>query len=68
MRRLAAEHTVSGESGAASTAGLMELMNGPGAAHVRKTLGLSAQTRALLISTEGATDPVAYQKIVGASA
>ena len=68
MRRLAAEHTVSGESGAASTAGLMELMNGPGAAHVRKTLGLGAQTRALLISTEGATDPVAYQKIVGASA
>jgi diaminopropionate ammonia-lyase len=68
MRLLAREGTVAGESGAASTAGLIEVMTGPDSGPVRAALGLGERTRALLISTEGATDPVAYERIVGALA
>lgn len=65
MRELAREGVVSGESGAASTAGLVELMMGATSRPVREALNLGPDTRALLISTEGATDPVAYREIVG---
>lgn len=65
MRELAREGVVSGESGAASTAGLVELMTGATSRRVRQALKLGPDTRALLISTEGATDPVAYREIVG---
>jgi len=56
MRALADVGVVSGESGAASYAGAVQL-----AAAGR----LVASDRVLLLSTEGATDPVAYEQIVG---
>lgn len=56
MRALAAAGIESGESGAAGLAGL--LAHGP-------ALGLDADDRVLVISTEGATDPEAYARIVG---
>lgn len=63
MRELAAAGIVAGESGAAGLAGLDELMtNHAGAA--RERLGIGPASRVLLISTEGATDPVAYREIV----
>ncbi|MEV5650624.1 diaminopropionate ammonia-lyase [Nocardia sp. NPDC052254] len=56
MRALASVGVVSGESGAAGLAALLAF--GP-------ELDLRADDRVLIISTEGATDPVAYAKIVG---
>ncbi|HSE68594.1 MAG TPA: diaminopropionate ammonia-lyase [Gemmatimonadales bacterium] len=67
MRVLAAAGVVAGESGAASTGGLIELMKGVEARRVREALEVGPQTRVLLISTEGATDPVSYRQIVGRS-
>jgi diaminopropionate ammonia-lyase len=64
MRELASAGIVAGESGAAGLAGLAELMS-PAHAAARALLGLGRETRVLLISTEGATDPVAYAEIVG---
>jgi diaminopropionate ammonia-lyase len=57
---------VSGESGAAGLAGLIELMmrNGDMASQV----GLNGGSRVLLIGTEGATAPTAYENLVGESA
>jgi diaminopropionate ammonia-lyase len=60
MRDLAAIGIVAGETGAASLAGLRALVE----SHV---LDL-ANRRALVLVTEGATDPVAYERIVGTSA
>jgi len=57
MRDLAAIGVVAGETGAASLAGLRAIV----AAGVLPTEG----RRALVLCTEGATDPVAYQRIVG---
>ena len=56
MRALAEVGVESGESGAAGLAGLLAF--GP-------ELGLTRSDRVLVISTEGATDPVAYARIVG---
>lgn len=56
MRLLARDGIVAGESGAAGLAGLLE--------H-RDALGLRADQAVLTVSTEGATDPVAYREIVG---
>ena len=67
MRLLAAAGVVAGESGAASTGGLIELMKGVETRRVREALEIGPQTRVLLISTEGATDPVSYRQIVGRS-
>lgn len=55
---------VSGESGAAGLAGLVELGK-----HAEQAagIGLGPDARVLLISTEGATAPVAYQALVGQS-
>ncbi|MFI5953826.1 diaminopropionate ammonia-lyase [Cryptosporangium sp. NPDC051539] len=55
MRDLASIGVVSGESGAAGYAALL--------AHAAE-LGLTPDDHVLVISTEGATDPVAYQRIV----
>lgn len=60
MRDLARAGVVSGESGAAGLAGLAAW--GQGGADGR---GLSQADVVLLISTEGATDPQAYARIVG---
>jgi diaminopropionate ammonia-lyase len=65
MRWLAAEGVMSGESGAAGLAGLIELVNGAGGEELRRALGVTAETIALVISTEGVTDPASYGRIVG---
>lgn len=56
---------VSGESGAAGLAGLAALLRSPALAD---RMGLDAQSRVLLVSTEGATAPGVYECIVGRSA
>jgi diaminopropionate ammonia-lyase len=64
MRRLAPLKIVSGESGAAGLAGLLALCAEPGLAEARRALGIGPESDVLLISTEGATDPASYQRIV----
>ena len=65
MRRFAAEGVVSGESGAGGLAGLLALRQEPDLAGAARDLGIGPQARVLLISTEGATDPASYERIVG---
>ena len=65
MRDLAAAGVVAGETGGAGVAGLTALLTGPEAGAVRELLGMTTTTRALVICTEGATDPSAYRRIVG---
>lgn len=72
MRRLATPgagepRVVAGESGAASVAGLMALRHEAALAPVRDHVGLHAATRVLVWSTEGATDPVHWQEVVGSA-
>jgi diaminopropionate ammonia-lyase len=55
MRLLAQDGIVSGESGAAGLAGLLAF---------RDELGLTSDDVVLVVSTEGATDPVGYARIV----
>ncbi len=66
MRALAAAGIVAGETGAAGLAGLMELLTGEQSAAYREKLEINQTTRALILVTEGATDPESYQEIVGA--
>ena len=65
MRALAQDGVTSGESGAAGAAGLLELLSGSQAEKVRQALCVTPESRVLIISTEGATDPAAYRRIVG---
>jgi diaminopropionate ammonia-lyase len=65
MRLLAGAGIESGESGAAGLAGLLALCEAPELAAARELLGIGPATRALVFSTEGATDPEAYARIVG---
>jgi diaminopropionate ammonia-lyase len=65
MRSLAAEGIVSGESGASGLGGLLDVLTGPSAEDVRRSLGVDDGSKVLVISTEGATDPEAYRQIVG---
>jgi diaminopropionate ammonia-lyase len=65
MRILARAGIVAGETGAAGLAGLIELLNRADNVERRKLLKLDHRTRALIIITEGATDPEAYRQIVG---
>ena len=60
MRAMAREGIVAGECGAAGLAGLMTWASAFG--------GGLAGKRALIIATEGATDPDAYNEIIGAGA
>jgi diaminopropionate ammonia-lyase len=62
MRALARVDVVSGETGAAGVACLLELLDDTDA---RGRLGIDESTTALVLSTEGATDPAAYEAIVG---
>jgi diaminopropionate ammonia-lyase len=62
MRLLADAGIVSGESGAAGLAGLLATVEDAGA---RAALGLDGSSRVLLLNTEGATDPLGYEEIVG---
>lgn len=59
MRLLATDGIVSGESGAAGVAGLLAF---------RAELNLSAADQVLAVSTEGATDPAGYERVVSTAA
>ncbi len=61
MRLLARHGIVAGESGVAGLAALLLAAADPAA---RATLGLDANSRVLLFSTEGATDPELYQRLI----
>ena len=61
MRWLAARGIVSGESGAAGLAGLRLMLADTGA---RAALRLGEDSRVLLFSTEGATDPALYASLI----
>ena len=69
MRHLAAEGVVSGETGAASLAGLEALATWAAGDPVRRAqVGLTSSATALVLSTEGATDPDHYRQLVGRAA
>lgn len=65
MRLLADAGIVAGESGVAGLAGFLLAAGDPTA---RETLGLGADSRVLLFSTEGATDPALYNELTGRAA
>ncbi len=62
MRALASAGIESGESGAASTGALLELVSRPDALC---EFGLGEGSTVLLLSTEGATDPASWERITG---
>ncbi|UCD76241.1 MAG: diaminopropionate ammonia-lyase [Phycisphaerales bacterium] len=64
MRLMADCGLVTGESGAAGLGGLLYLLS-PEAADARQRLRIGPDPRVLIISTEGATDPVSYRRILG---
>lgn len=64
MRELAKAGIVSGETGAAGLAGLLALLSGADREKHRHLLGLTPESHVVVISTEGATDPEAYNAIV----
>lgn len=55
----------SGESGAAGLAGLLAMLESPALAEAREALGVGTTTRALVLNTEGATDPEGRGRILG---
>jgi diaminopropionate ammonia-lyase len=63
MRLLVMDGIVSGESGAAGL--LAVLTNGNDLDTARQTFGIDHNSSLLIISTEGATDPQAYDRIIG---
>ena len=65
MRLLAHAGIESGESGAAGLAGLLAICSAPELAEPRERFGIGAATNVLVFSTEGATDPEAFARIVG---
>jgi diaminopropionate ammonia-lyase len=65
MRDLADLGIVSGESGAAASAGFHHAVMDP---VMREALCLGPHARVVCLSTEGATDPQIYEEIVGRSA
>lgn len=65
MRLLATEGIISGETGGASLGGLLALLNTNQAEKYRELFKITSDANVLIISTEGATDPFAYQRIVG---
>ncbi|MFD2642629.1 diaminopropionate ammonia-lyase [Pseudomonas japonica] len=70
MRRLAAgsARDIPLEAGESAVAGLAALQRLAAAPALAKDLGLDANSRVLLISTEGATAPGVYAELVGESA
>ena len=65
MRELAATGLAIGESGAAPLAAWHALRDDPEADPLREAVGLHDGARVLLVATEGPTDPVAYERVVG---
>jgi diaminopropionate ammonia-lyase len=63
-RLLAADGIVAGECGAAGLAALSALATDGRLSEAREALALGPDSRVLLLSTEGATDPDAYRRIV----
>lgn len=68
MRVLAADGIVAGESGAGGLAGMLALTQEPPLAETRQALGLGADSRVLLLCTEGATDPEGYERLIAGAA
>ena len=64
IRALAAAGLAAGETGAAGLGGLLALLHGGRAAEARDRLGLHANSRVLLLVTEGITDPDMYRRIL----
>jgi diaminopropionate ammonia-lyase len=60
MRELAARGIVAGDCGAAPLAALRALSRDRECAELARAAGLGPTSRVLLISTEGATDPISY--------
>lgn len=67
MRDLARIGLVAGETGAAGIGGLAALLTDPPSQTMVSALGVDTSTRVLVICTEGATDPVTFERIVGRS-
>jgi diaminopropionate ammonia-lyase len=65
MRTLARNGIVSGETGAAALGGLEAILAGDEADSLRGAIGLDGSATVLVLSTEGATDPESYKRIVG---
>jgi threonine dehydratase len=65
VRELAAAGITAGETGAAALAGLAAICQSPAGEPVRRALRLGPGSTALLLCTEGATDPAAWEQIVG---
>ncbi|UJH90255.1 diaminopropionate ammonia-lyase [Antarcticibacterium sp. 1MA-6-2] len=57
---------ISGESGAGGFAGFLAIMNDERFAEVKEFLNINSNTRILCYSTEGATDPSNFKKIISA--
>ena len=66
MRELAAAGRAIGDSGAAPVAALRALAGDEACQALREATGITAETRVLLIATEGPTDPAAYRRAVTA--
>ena len=64
MRALAARGVTAGDCGAATVAAVDLLRADPSCAALRAVVGLHRPSRVLCVSTEGATDPAAYQRVV----
>jgi diaminopropionate ammonia-lyase len=67
MRELAAAGLRIGECGAAPLAALRRLVGEDGCAALRAAVGLRAESRVLLVATEGPTDPDTYRRAVAGS-
>jgi diaminopropionate ammonia-lyase len=64
MKMLAGDGIVSGESGSAGLAGASVLFRDDEVRDVLASMGLGPEPDLMLISTEGITDPVLYNKVV----
>jgi diaminopropionate ammonia-lyase len=62
MRELARTGLAIGESGAAPLAGLRALVTDPECSALREAVSVGADSRVLLIATEGPTDPATYTR------
>ena len=58
------ERVISGESGAATTGFVTELMTNESLEYLRRTLGINEESKVLCFSTEGDTDKKNYRDIV----
>lgn len=68
MRKLGRNGIVSGETGAAGLAGLLVLASTDKGRLAREELSIDGEASVLVLSTEGATDPDSYSRIVEGAA